>query len=207
MAFTLISGARHSLHPATTGGTSNDAAGFASCYGPPSRSPLRAFDTGLRPHGFPRTAASLLPGLLTATRTGLTPASDDELTTRNHLHKATSDLLVARKGEVNGRENRSPENTGQPTVYSAAMSKSRRTAAKRAAGSSSLRPAAAQIDQLHAATRAKSSLFNAAAVTCNLETLSEQMYRRYRASLPPDHLMMEHRAPAQQAASSAELCS
>jgi len=29
MAFTLISGARHSLHPTLTGGTSNDAAGFA----------------------------------------------------------------------------------------------------------------------------------------------------------------------------------
>ena len=29
MAFTLISGARHSLHPTHTGGTSNDAAGFA----------------------------------------------------------------------------------------------------------------------------------------------------------------------------------
>src|SRR6478735_3073407 len=40
--------------------------------------PQRAFDTGLRPGPFPTRAASLLPGLLTATRTGLTPASDDE---------------------------------------------------------------------------------------------------------------------------------
>ena len=82
-----------------------------------------------------------------------------------------------------------------------------RSAAKRAAGSSSFRLVTAQIAQLHAATPAKSSLFNAAAVSGNLETLFEQMYRRYRSSLPPDHLMMEHRAPVPHAASSAELCS
>src|SRR5664279_1956104 len=64
--------------PTLTGRTSNDAAGFASCCGPSSCSPRRAFDTGLRPGPFPTRAASLLPGLLTATRTGLTPASDDE---------------------------------------------------------------------------------------------------------------------------------
>lgn len=46
---------------------------------------------------FPHEAASLLPGLLTATRTGLTPASNDELTTRDHLNTVTSSLLVARK--------------------------------------------------------------------------------------------------------------
>ena len=63
--------------------------------------PSRAFDTGLRPDPFPDQAANLLPGLLTVTRTGLTPASDDELTTKDHLHKATSDPLVARKVEVN----------------------------------------------------------------------------------------------------------
>jgi hypothetical protein len=38
-------------------------------------------DAGLRPRPFPDDTASLLPGLLAATRTGLTPASDDELTT------------------------------------------------------------------------------------------------------------------------------
>ena len=37
-------------------------------------------DAGLRPRPFPDDTASLLPGLLTATRTGLSPASDDELT-------------------------------------------------------------------------------------------------------------------------------
>ena len=30
----------------------NDAAGFASCYGPHRRSPIRAFDAGLRPGPF-----------------------------------------------------------------------------------------------------------------------------------------------------------
>lgn len=64
--------------PTLTGRTSNDAAGFASCCGPTSCYPKRAFDTGLRPDQFPSRAASLLPGLLTATRTGLAPASDDE---------------------------------------------------------------------------------------------------------------------------------
>jgi len=54
--------------------------------------PTGAFDAGLRPRPFPDDTASLLPGLLTATRTGLTPANDDELTnqpsivhTINHL--------------------------------------------------------------------------------------------------------------------------
>src|SRR3954449_7130319 len=47
----------------------------------------RAFDTGLRPDPFPDRAASLLPGLLAATRTGLPPASDDELTTKDQLHR------------------------------------------------------------------------------------------------------------------------
>jgi hypothetical protein len=54
---------------------------------------------------------------------------------------------------------------------------------------------------------AMSSRFNVGAVTRNLETLFERMYRRYRAGLPPDHLTVEHGAPAPRAASSAELCS
>jgi hypothetical protein len=68
----------------------NDAAGFASCYGPPSCSPYRAFDTGLRRRAFPPDAASLLPGLLTATRTGLTPAGDDELAIEGSATTSTS---------------------------------------------------------------------------------------------------------------------
>jgi hypothetical protein len=39
-----------------------------------------ALDAGLRHHPFPDDTASLLPGLMTVTRTGPTPASDDELT-------------------------------------------------------------------------------------------------------------------------------
>ncbi len=42
-------------------------------------SPNGAFDAGLRPGPLPDRAASLLPGLLAATRTGLAPAGDDEL--------------------------------------------------------------------------------------------------------------------------------
>jgi hypothetical protein len=87
------------------------------------------------------------------------------------------------------------------------MSQSRPSTAKRIAGSSSFLPAAAQMDQLDAATCAKSPRFNAAAVTRNLETLFEQMYQRYRAGLPPGHLMVEHGVPAPHAASSVELCS
>src|SRR5262249_19001110 len=76
---------------------SNDAAGFAPRYGPLSRSPYhRAFDTGLRRQAFPPDAASLLPGLLAATRTGLPPASDDELTSSDQSPtRSTSTLLGA----------------------------------------------------------------------------------------------------------------
>src|SRR5512142_2252181 len=50
--------------------------------------PYRAFDAGLRPGPFPDQAASLLPGLLAATRTGLPPASGDELTDTKIHHGA-----------------------------------------------------------------------------------------------------------------------
>src|ERR1700749_551848 len=58
---------------------SNDAAGFTRVTARSVASPNGAFDAGLRPDPFPDRAASLLPGLLAATRTGLTPAGDDEL--------------------------------------------------------------------------------------------------------------------------------
>src|SRR5258708_2577981 len=63
----------------------------------------RAFDAGLRPGPFPGRAASLLPGLLAATRTGLPPASDDELTNskiRCYLTASPPALLGARKTEA-----------------------------------------------------------------------------------------------------------
>src|SRR5215211_8849138 len=52
--------------------------------------PKGAFDAGLRRRALPPDAASLLPGLLAATRTGLPPAGNDELmldqvTSNNHL--------------------------------------------------------------------------------------------------------------------------
>lgn len=86
MAFTLNPGARHSLcptqqaRPLTTPQASRHATDRSVA--PPDR----AFDAGLRPDPFPDRAASLLPGLLAATRTGLTPAGDDELTTPDGLH-------------------------------------------------------------------------------------------------------------------------
>jgi hypothetical protein len=49
--------------------------------------PNGALDAGLRPGPFPDRAASLLPGLLAATRTGLTPAGDDELMLDQLLNK------------------------------------------------------------------------------------------------------------------------
>ena len=88
MAFALISGARHSLHPAQAGPLTTPQASLDAT----DRSvapPYRAFDAGLRPDPFPDRAASLLPGLLAATRTGLTPASDDELPRATPISEGT----------------------------------------------------------------------------------------------------------------------
>ena len=52
--------------------------------------PHRALDAGLRPGPFADQAASLLPGLLAAARTGLPPAGDDELTNTKNHHGITS---------------------------------------------------------------------------------------------------------------------
>ena len=68
--------------------------------------PYRAFDAGLRPGPFPDRAASLLPGLLAATRTGLSPAGDDELTNskiRCYVTASPPVLLGARMIRVSGR--------------------------------------------------------------------------------------------------------
>jgi hypothetical protein len=79
MAFALRDRARHSLVPTsrrvtlTTGQASRDATDRAVA--PPNG----ACDAGLRPGPFPDRAASLLPGSLATTRTGLTPAGDGEL--------------------------------------------------------------------------------------------------------------------------------
>jgi hypothetical protein len=74
----------------------------------PSLPHERAFVAGLRPRPFPDETASLLPGLLAATRTGLPPASDDELTNSKISRYVTASppaLLGARKG-LKGLTNR-----------------------------------------------------------------------------------------------------
>jgi hypothetical protein len=85
MAFAVTHSARLSLsRPKTVALTARQASLEAT-----DRSlapPKRAFDAGLRPDPFPDRAASLLPGLLAATRTGLTPAGDDELMLDHDLH-------------------------------------------------------------------------------------------------------------------------
>ncbi len=53
-------------------------------------SPNGAFDAGLRPDPLPDRVASLLPGLLAATRTGLTPAGGDELMFGSHSSNSPS---------------------------------------------------------------------------------------------------------------------
>ncbi len=52
--------------------------------------PSRDFDTGLRHRAFPPDAASLLPGPLAVTRTGLAPAGNDELAMSVHHYGVTS---------------------------------------------------------------------------------------------------------------------
>jgi hypothetical protein len=79
MAFTLIPGARHSLRPPTRGGPLTTPQASRNATDRSVAPPDRAFDAGLRRRTFPSDTASLLPGLLAATRTGLPPAGDDEL--------------------------------------------------------------------------------------------------------------------------------
>ena len=79
MAFALISGARHSLSPPKTGPlTTPQASRHATDAS--SLPPTGLLTLGSGAGRFPPDAASLLPGLLAATRTGLSPAGDDELT-------------------------------------------------------------------------------------------------------------------------------
>jgi len=80
--------------PTLTGGLLTTLQVCPSCCGPHSCSPKRALDTGLRPRPFPTRAASLLPGHQSATRTGLTPVSDDEHEQRHHPAKSRGHLPV-----------------------------------------------------------------------------------------------------------------
>ena len=90
MAFAPYSRARLSLGPPSRAGdvTTPQASLHATdrIVAPPNG----ALDAGLRPDPFPDRAASLLPGLLAATRTGLPPAGDDELTNTKNHHGITS---------------------------------------------------------------------------------------------------------------------
>ena len=90
MAFTVISAARLPLLPPTRAGPLTTLQTSRNAADRPVASPNRAFDAGLRPRPFPDETASLLPGLLAATRTGLPPASDDELTNTKIHHGLTS---------------------------------------------------------------------------------------------------------------------
>ncbi len=68
----------------------------------------RAFDAGLRRRTFPSDAASLLPGLLAATRTGLPPAGDDELfEQQEHRYVTVSPPVL-----LGARENLTQSNSG-----------------------------------------------------------------------------------------------
>src|SRR6266508_288132 len=75
---------------------SNDAAGFALATDRSVASPIGAYDAGLRPGPFPDQTASLLPGSLATTRTGLTPAGDDELLQVMTAGQSPPDALDAR---------------------------------------------------------------------------------------------------------------
>jgi len=103
VAFAVLTAARLPLLPPSRAGPLTTLQVCPSCCGPHSCSPLRAFDTGLRPRPFPTEAASLLPGHQSATRTGLTPASDDEHEPTDHPDTRSPPVpLGARKIEANG---------------------------------------------------------------------------------------------------------
>jgi hypothetical protein len=66
--------------------------------------PLTGLSTlGSDPGPFPDRAASLLPDLLAATRTGLTPASDDELTNTTNHHGLCHGDITRSAGRTKAR--------------------------------------------------------------------------------------------------------
>src|SRR3954468_23740943 len=90
MAFTPYSRARLSLGPPPRAGDETPPQASLHATDRSVAPPNGAFDAGLRPGPFPDRAASLLPGLLAATRTGLPPAGDDELTLDQVTSSTTS---------------------------------------------------------------------------------------------------------------------
>jgi L-ascorbate metabolism protein UlaG (beta-lactamase superfamily) len=67
----------------------------------PSLPPTGLLTLGLPRRAFPPDTASLLPGLLAATRTGLTPAGNDELVTKGSAQHITPSRLGTRNNEAN----------------------------------------------------------------------------------------------------------
>ena len=86
MAFALMEGARHSLIPTRRQAILTTPQASLHATDRIIAPPYRACDAGLQRRTFPSDAASLLPGLPAATRTGLTPAGDDELTNTRISH-------------------------------------------------------------------------------------------------------------------------
>ena len=113
LAFTVNSAARLPLLPPTRAGPLTTLQTSRNAADRPVAPPHRAFGTGLRPRPFPDETASLLPGLLAATRTGLPPASDDELTNTKIHHGLTSrcHLLLCWAHESSRLKVRKPSST------------------------------------------------------------------------------------------------
>ena len=120
MAFALISGARHSLLPPLRARSLTTPQASRHATDRIVAPPHRACDAGLRPGPFPDQAATLLPGLLAATRTGLSPAGDDELTNskiRCYVTATPPALLGARNCWANcaqGMSLRAPDRWRRP---------------------------------------------------------------------------------------------
>ena len=92
MAFALKDGARLFLFPTSAAGRLTARQASLDAADRSVAPPERAIDTGLRPGPFPGRAASLLPGSLATTRTGLAPAGDDELAVDQVTSLVTSHL-------------------------------------------------------------------------------------------------------------------
>lgn len=92
-----------------------------------------------------------------------------------------------------------------PPVYTVAVSTSRRTAAKRAAGSRSVSPVTAPADELGPA-EGKRSKFNAGAVTRDFETPQGHMYREFQSPPCSGNWFARNRPFARNSESGVELC-
>lgn len=97
MAFAVITAARLLLTPPEDGPVTMRQASLDAADRQVA-SPKGAFDAGLRRDPFPDRAASLLPSLLAATRTGLSPAGDDELMLDQLLNQHLQLWAHARSG-------------------------------------------------------------------------------------------------------------